>query len=338
MLKKNSTNTMQNFHNQLIVIDGVQYSRWDRPLFEQWHKGGLTAVHVTITYWENTREALSNIGQWNRHFANHSDLIMPVRTSADIERAKKLGKVGVILGFQNCSPIEDDLSLVEIFHQLNVRFMQLTYNNQSLLASGCYEAVDSGLSRFGKVVVQEMNRVGMIIDMSHSGERSTLEAIELSSQPITVSHANPKFFHPALRNQSDRVLKALAESKGLLGFSLYPLHLNGGGDCTLPEFCTMVARTAEIMGVDHIGIGSDLCVNQPVSILVWMRNGRWSREMDYGEAGVGDIKWPEQPAWFRTSADFPNLTKGLLDVGFTRPETAKIMGGNWLRFFEQVFG
>ena len=239
---------MDNFHKNLIVIDGVQYSKWDRALFEQWHAGGLTAVHVTITYWENTREALSNIGAWNRHFQEHGDLIMPVQTAADIRRAKKLGKVGVILGFQNCSPIEDDLNLVEIFYQLNVRFMQLTYNNQSLLASGVYEATDSGISRFGKVVIQEMNRVGMIIDMSHSGKRSTLEAIELSNRPITVSHANPKFWHPALRNQTDAVLKALAQSGGMLGFSLYPLHLKNGGNCTLTEFCTMVAKTADLMG------------------------------------------------------------------------------------------
>ncbi len=330
---------MNEFHESLIVIDGVQYSRWDRPLFEQWRAGGLTAVHVTITYWENTREALSNIGQWNHLFQEHSDLIMPVQTADDIHHAKEQGKTGVILGFQNCSPIEDDISLVEIFHQLNVRFMQLTYNNQSLLASGVYESEDNGISRFGKVVIQEMNRVGMIIDMSHSGQRSTLEAIELSERPITVSHANPKFWHPALRNQSDTVLKALAQSEGMLGFSLYPLHLKNGGDCTLTDFCTMVAQTADLMGTNNIGIGSDLCVNQPVSILIWMRNGRWSREMDYGEATAGSqIKWPDAPNWFENSTHFPNITQGLLDIGFDQSEVAKIMGGNWLRFFETSFG
>ncbi len=330
---------MNEFHKSLIVIDGVQYSKWDRALFEQWHAGGLTAVHVTITYWENMRETLSNIGDWNRHFQEHGDLIMPVRTANDVRKAKELGKVGVILGFQNCSPIEDDLNLVEIFYQLNVRFMQLTYNNQSLLASGVYEETDSGISRFGKVVIKEMNRVGMIIDMSHSGERSTLEAIELSERPITVSHANPKFWHPALRNQTDAVMKGLSQSGGMLGFSLYPLHLKNGGGCTLDEFCTMVAKTAEMMGVDHIGIGSDLCVNQPVSILVWMRNGRWSKEMDYGEATAGSqIKWPDAPSWFKNSTHFPNITQGLLDIGFDQSEVSKIIGGNWLRFFEESFG
>ncbi len=331
-------NQAQNLHRDLLVIDGLQYSKWDRSLFEQMQQGGLSAVHVTIAYWENTKETLRNIGQWNRLFEQHDDLIMPVKSAADILRAKELGKVGIIYGFQNCSPIEDDFTLVEIFHQLNVRFMQLTYNNQSLLGSGCYEADDGGITRFGKVVIQEMNRVGMVIDMSHSAERTTLEAIEYSTRPITVSHANPTFFHPALRNKSNTVLKALAQTDGLLGFSVYPMHLKNGSDCSLSEFCHMVAQTAELMGVDHIGLGTDLCVNQPDAVVHWMRNGRWSKETDYGEGSAPQPAWPKPLSWLRNSSDFPNLTQGLLAQGFITEEVAQIMGQNWLKFFEKSFG
>ncbi len=326
-----------NLHQELIVIDGLQYSNWGRAIFQQLQQGGLSAVHVTITYWEDTVETLRNIGQWNRLFEAHNDLIMPVKVADDIRTAKKLGKVGVIFGFQNCSPIADDINLVEVFHQLNVRLMQLTYNNQSLLASGCYEKHDSGVTRFGKVVIEEMNRVGMIIDMSHSGERSTLEAIEISTRPITISHANPEFFHAALRNKSNTVLKALAESGGMLGFSVYPLHLKNGSDCTLVEFCEMVARTADLIGVDHLGIGTDLCVHHDYSVLEWMRNGRWSKQTDYGEGTATSKGWPAPLAWLRNSADFPNLTQGLLERGFSPEETAQIMGQNWLNFFDKSF-
>ena len=324
-------------HEKNIIIDGLQYSRWSREVFQMMQDGGITAVHVTVTYWENTIETLRNLGQWNQWFQRHSDLIMPVKTIDDIHKAKSTGKVGIIFGFQNCSPIEDDYTMVELFQQLGVRFMQLTYNNQTFLASGCYEEVDSGISRFGKVVIQEMNRVGMIIDMSHSGERSTLEAIELSTKPITVSHANPTFFHSALRNKSDTVLKALAETGGMLGFSLYPLHLKEGSDCTIDSFCTMVAQTAELMGIDHIGIGTDFCTNQPTSILHWMRNGRWAKETDYGEGSAAAPAWPAQPIWIRNQADFGNITQGLIDIGFSEEEVLKIMGGNWLRFFEETW-
>ncbi|WP_027856882.1 dipeptidase [Marinobacterium jannaschii] len=321
-------------HNEMIVIDGLQYSNWNREIFEQLHAGGVTMVHATIVYHEQIRETLLRIAEWNRHFEMNSDLIMPVKGAADIRRAKELGKVGVMFGAQNCSPIEDDIGMVEVMRELNLMIMQLTYNNQSLLACGCYEAEDSGVTRFGRQAIKEMNRVGMIVDMSHSGERSTLDAIEISERPIVISHANPTSFHAAKRNKSDTVLKALGESGGLLGFSLYPFHLKNGPDCTLAEFCDMVASTADLMGVDNIGIGTDLCQEQPLSVLEWMRNGRWSKSMDYGEGSKSNADWPRPLSWFKDSRDFPNITEGLLARGFSAEEVAKIMGLNWLNFLD----
>jgi microsomal dipeptidase-like Zn-dependent dipeptidase len=300
--------------------------------------GGLDCVHVTIVYHETALETLRRIGEWNRRFEDHADLIMRVHTADDVHRAVSSGRTGIVYGFQNCSPVEDDYSLVEVFHQLGVRFMQLSYNNQSLLATGCYEDDDPGITRFGRQVIREMNRVGMVIDMSHSAERSTLEAMELSERPIAITHANPSSWHPALRNKPDAVLKALGESGGMLGFSLYPHHLNTGSDCELTDFCAMVGRAAELMGVEHIGIGSDLCQDQPDSVVEWMRNGRWSRVTDYGEGSASVAGFPDQPPWFANSTHYPNIARGLVDAGFSEGEVSLIMGGNWLRFFEQSFG
>lgn len=322
-------------HNDLIVIDGLQYSNWNRAIFQQLKEGGVTMVHVTVVYHEQIRETLLRIGEWNRQFELHHDLIMPVKNTADIRLAKKLGKVGIMFGAQNCSPIEDDIGMVEIMRELNLMIMQLTYNNQSLLACGCYEAEDSGVTRFGKQVIKEMNRVGMVVDMSHSAQRSTLEAIEISERPIVISHANPNSFHEAKRNKSDTVLKALGESGGLLGFSLYPFHLKNGPDCSLDDFCDMVANTADLMGIDHIGIGTDLCQEQPLSVLEWMRNGRWSKEMDYGEGSKANADWPRPLSWFRDSRDFPNITKGLQNRGFRTEDIAKVMGMNWLNLLDE---
>ncbi|WP_435273809.1 membrane dipeptidase [Psychrobium sp. nBUS_13] len=323
-------------HNDLIVIDGLQYSNWDRTIFEQLKQGGVTMVHVTIVYHEQIRETLLRISEWNRHFELNSDLIMPVKSADDIRLAKSVGKVGIMFGAQNCSPIEDDIGMVSVMRELNMMIMQLTYNNQSLLATGCYESNDSGVTRFGRQVIQEMNRVGMVVDMSHSAEQSTLEAIEISERPIVISHANPISFHDAKRNKSDTVLKALGNSGGLLGFSLYPFHLKNGPDCTLEDFCTMVADTADLMGIDQIGIGTDLCQNQPVSILEWMRNGRWSKEMDYGEGSKSNADWPRPLSWFKDSRDFPNITQGLKQHGFNDADIAKVMGQNWLTFLDDA--
>lgn len=321
----------------MLIIDALQYVNWTRELFEEAKAGGVNAIHVTIAYWENTRDALENIGDWRKRFRDHSDIIMPVRQASDILAAQKLGKIGIIFGFQNCSPIEDDLRMVETLHEQGVRIMQLTYNNQSLLATGCYEEGDSGVTRFGREVIKEMNRVGMIIDMSHSAEHSTLQTIELSERPIAITHANPSRWHEALRNKSDDVLKALGESGGMLGFSMYPFHLNNGPDCSLDDFCGMIMDTAELMGIDHIGIGSDLCQNWGYETLEWMRSGKWTFKPDYGEGSASNADWPRQPDWFASSKDFGNIAKGLSDKGMAQSDVEKVMGLNWFNFFEAGF-
>ena len=320
------------------LIDGLQYANWSERIFRQMREGGVAAVHATICYHENFRETVANLTAWQRRFERHAGLIFHGRTAEDVRRAQAQGRTAIFFGFQNCSPIEDDIGLVEIWHQLGIRFMQLSYNNQSLLASGCYEAEDGGITRMGREVIFEMNRVGLVVDMSHSGERSTLEAIEISERPIAITHANPAFWHAAKRNKSDAVLQALAQSGGMIGFSLYPHHLKGGSQCALEEFCAMVAQAAERFGIAHLGIGSDLCQDQPDEVVAWMRNGRWTKRTDYGEGSSAAPGFPPQPAWFRDNRDFGTIADGLGRAGFSLEEVEAVMGGNWLRFFETSFG
>ncbi|WP_425044286.1 membrane dipeptidase [Primorskyibacter sp. S87] len=321
-----------------VLIDGLQYANWSEQIFRQLKEGGVDAVHATITYHETFRETVLNIEQWNRWFEAYPDLIFQGSTAADVKLAQETGRTAIFFGSQNPSCMEDDIGLVEVLHKLGLRFMQLTYNNQSLLATGCYEAEDSGLTRMGREVVAEMNRVGLVVDMSHSGERSTLEAIEHSARPIAITHANPASWHPALRNKSDTVLRALAETGGMLGFSIYPHHLKGGGDCALEDFCSMIARMIDVMGPDHIGIGTDLCQEQPDSVVDWMRMGRWTKRMDYGEGSAAAPGFPPMPSWFSDNRDFGNISSGLRAVGLSDDEVGRVMGGNWLRFFEESFG
>jgi len=173
--------------------------------------------------------------------------------------------------------------------------------------------------------------------MSHSSERSTFEAIELSSRPIVISHANPSFWHPAKRNKSDEIIKELSNSNGMLGFSLYPHHLNNSTQCSLEDFCSMIARTADLIGIDHIGFGSDLCQDQPDSIVEWMRVGKWTKEMDYGEGSASNPGFPDMPDWFRDNRDWHNIIEGLKKHGFSNDEINKIKGENWLSFFRKSF-
>jgi len=317
-------------------IDNLQYCNWSREIFEINREASLDAVHVTIVYHEDYDELLERVNEWNAHFKENSDLIFHGKNYKDIEKAKEQNKTAIFFGFQNCSPIEDDINLIEKVHQLGCKFMQLTYNNQSLLATGCYEKIDSGVTNFGKEVIKEMNKVGIVIDMSHSAEKSTFDAIEISEKPIAITHANPLFWHKAIRNKSDDLLKALAQCGGMIGLSLYPHHLKDGTNCNLDNFCEMVAKTAEMIGVKNIGIGSDLCLKQPDTVVEWMRNGTWTKTKNYGEGTKSKSVFPKQPDWFKDARGFKNLEKGLKKTGFSQIEVEGILGNNWYNFYKNI--
>lgn len=307
-------------------IDALQYCNWSGEIFGQWREGGVDAVHVTVAYHEDFAETVHRLKDWDARFRAYPDLIFPGRSGTDVLKAQATGRTAVYFGAQNPAPIGADLGMVAILHRLGLRFMQLTYNLQSLLGSGWQEPEDAGLTRFGREVLAEMNRLGMIADLSHAGARTTLEAIEASSRPVAVTHANPRAWRGTDRNVPAEVIRALAETGGMLGFSLYPHHLAGGSDCTLEAFCRMVAETAEVTGAERLGIGSDLCQGQPDAVVRWMRDGRWTRQ-------ASDAVFPDQPAWFRDNRDWDGIAAGLAGAGFSPAEVGGIMGGNWARFW-----
>jgi len=317
-------------------IDNLQYCNWSRDIFQINREANLDAVHVTVVYHEDYDEFIQRTKEWKNFFNENSDLIFLGRNFKDIEKANLEKKTAIFFGFQNCSPIEDDIALIEKVHEHGCKFMQLTYNNQSLLATGCYEKNDSGVTNFGREAIKEMNRVGIVIDMSHSAEKSTFDAIEISEKPIAITHANPSFWYKAIRNKSNDLLKTLASSGGMLGLSLYPHHLKDGSNCTLENFCEMAAKTTEIMGVKNIGIGSDLCINHPDSVVEWMRNGTWTKTKNYGEGSKNKPGFPKQPNWFLDARGFKNLETGLKKIGFNEEETNGILGNNWYNFYKGI--
>ena len=317
-------------------IDNLQYCNWSRKVFKINREAGLDAVHVTIVYHEDFDELQEVVNKWNILFEENKDLIFLGRNFKDIEKAKSEKKTAIFFGFQNCSPVEDDISLIEKVHELGCLFMQLTYNNQSLLATGCYEKNDSGVTNFGREAIKEMNRVGIVIDMSHSAEKSTIDAIEISEKPIAITHANPSFWHDAKRNKSNKLLKILSQSGGMIGLSLYPHHLKDGTNCTLNSFCEMVAKTADLIDVKNIGIGSDLCLYQPDKVVEWMRNGTWTKSTNFGEGSKKIPGFPKQPEWFLDARGFNNLENGLKEIGFNNNEVNGILGNNWFNFYKGI--
>ena len=323
--------------NDIILIDGLEYCNWNRELFEKAHYGGLTAIHATLVYWEDTNESFEKMDYWDYLIKTNSDILLHVEKSSDIIKAKKSNKIGIIYGFQNSAPIANDIFLVEKFFNRGLRFMQLTYNNQTPLAGGSYEKKDSGVSRFGEMVIEEMNRLGLIVDLSHAGRQTCLDAIEFSKKPVAISHANPNFFHKSIRNIDDEVLKKLSNKNGFIGLSLYPYHLKNHGDCKIEEFCEMVKQLVNMVGEDSIGIGSDLCVNWSDEVVMWMRNGKWTKKIDYGESKDKSASWPKPVSWYSKPEDLSGLVAALITNGINEKIVYKIAGLNWLNFMSNHF-
>jgi membrane dipeptidase len=324
--------------SKLLLIDALQYNKPERARFEEWRKGGVGCVHVTIAIWENARDTLSAIGEWNRLLEHNGDLIALATSAEDIERIAASGRTAVVYGFQDTSPFEDDIELIEVFYQLGVRVAQLTYNVQNRVASGCWEPDECGVSKFfGRNVITEMNRLGMLVDVSHCTERSCFDAIEYSSRPIAVTHANPQEFVGTdielnRRNKSTPLIKQLAESGGVIGLSNYPKIMRDGSDCTIETFVDMVSWTVDLVGVNAVGLGTDYYDGWPESQIKWWRAGRWARESAIPIKGFS--KWP---TWFQSPVDFPILIEALEKRGFSSEDVAKIAGGNWLRLFRESF-
>ena len=190
---------MSHLHADAIIVDGLIISDFGPEVFADMRRGGLTAANCTCSLWENFPESMRNIARWKRWFREHGDLITQVYTSEDIARAKAESRTGIILGWQNLSGIEDQIGYLELFKELGVGIMQIAYNTTNLVGTGCYESNDPGLSDFGRDVIAEMNRLGILCDLSHVGPQTSEDVILASRQPVAYSHCLPSGLksHPA---------------------------------------------------------------------------------------------------------------------------------------------
>ncbi len=320
-------------HRRSIIIDGLNVSRWgDEAVYRHLHEGGITAINATVAVWEGSKQTIQNIGRFYRDFETYSKWIRPVASLADLHAAKQDNRAGIIFGFQNCSPIEDDLHLVEVFHRLGVRVIQLTYNDLNYAGAGCYERQDVGLSKFGVDLVAEMNRLGMVVDLSHVGHRTTMDAIELSEHPVWFSHANPKALCEHPRNKTDNEVRALVARGGVVGANIFPAFLKRGDDSTLDDVLDTIEYWVELAGIEHVSIGLDFTENQSEEWFQWLMAGK---RLD---SPVFRLELPLRlPKGIERADEMPNLTAGLLGRGYSHEDVRKILGLNVLRLFEQVW-
>jgi membrane dipeptidase len=323
-------------HDDALVFDGLNVCNWSRGIFEEMHEGGVTAVNCASVIWEDLAGGLRYVMEWRRMIAENADLLIPVQRVADIRRAKRDGRTGICLGWQNTSPLQDQLGYVEIFRDLGVRIMQLTYNTQNYSGAGYLEASDGGLTGFGHDVLAEMNRVGVLCDLSHVGDRTAAETIAASAKPVCFSHVLPRALRDVKRNKPDDLLRACADRGGIIGISLFAPGMAAGNDATLDDYLAAMAYVIDLVGEDHVGIGTDFSLDhpRPGPYMEWA-----NRDKGYGRklTEFGHVKI-NKPKGIERIRLMPNLTAAMLRAGWGETRIRKLLGLNWLRVLGDVWG
>jgi membrane dipeptidase len=328
-------------HRESVVVDGLQAAPMTPEHFARLRRGGIRVVNYTaVRVTSDFAAAALDIAAFLRTVRAHADQVLVVRTGRDIDRAVADDRIGLVIGMQNGKPVMDSPEYVGLLHLLGVRIIQLTYNDRNLLGDGCVERANGGLSRLGRRVVEAMNRHGVLVDLSHCGEQTTLDAIEASRAPVAVTHSMARALCPSPRNKPDAVLRALAANGGVMGAAFWAPMAYRTPDRrpTMDDFFAHVDHLVQQAGVDHVGIGSDLGEGE-------------SREYYEAMFTRGGGLYPEVTAalgaWYdfdhrmvegmETATMFPRVTEGLAARGYSDADIRKIMGGNFLRVFRQVF-
>jgi membrane dipeptidase len=317
-------------HQRALVVDTAVTLLQPGPQFDAQlqdiRAGAIDCALVTVGSKEDARGTLENIASWYTLLQSRSSDLSLATTVDGIETAARQGKVAIVFHFQNTKGFEGDIRLVQIFRNLGVRVVGLTYNERNLVGDGATERTNSGLSDFGVELVKELNRVGMVVDISHVGERTSLEAIEASEAPVVATHSNARALCDHPRNLSDEVIKGIARTGGVVGVNVFPSFVRKESP-NLEHVMDHVDYVVKMIGVDHVGFGLDLNTGGDLALF---------RAMKFKAEFYPEPPWIF-PEGIRTIPDWPNLTAGLVRRRYSEEDVIKILGGNFLRVFRQVW-
>jgi len=333
-------------HKEAIIIDTCTFNLEDYG----WHmqESGLTGINCTVPgVKDSAGDAMRKIADYYETVRDNSDHFLLVKKADDIVQAKKEGKIGVIIGAQSCEFVHhhDVFAAVDVFQRMGLRIMQIAYNHRTFAADGCYTGTNCGITQDGQKLIRAMETYGVTVDLSHVGERSTLEAMDYAQKPVIFSHANPygMFQHP--RNITDEQAKKCAASGGVVGVSAYPITLwDGEHFPTIDTFVDCVCYYANLLGVDHVGIGIDSNATAGAyehrEILYFaklLKSGSNTNGLGYKSYMAGRGPKGCFVDGVESLANFVNITDKLLKRGFTHEEVKKILGENWLRVFRATW-
>ena len=290
--------------------------------------GGVDAILTTVASLEDCHYAVSALADWHALANSGAHPFRICTTVAEFRAAKRDGVLAVGLHFQGGNPIEQDVDLIDAYYALGVRVCQLTYNARNFIGDGCLEDENAGLSNFGRKVIRRLDERRMVIDISHVGERTSLEALSLATGPVVATHANARGVHDSARNLTDDQIRAIAASGGVIGLCGFPAFIAPDDPPTLEQMIDHAVYISDLVGPGHIGLGLDFAIED---------------EEDYDYFGYDPRYYPRPPwtwpiglgGFFR---DAPNITTALRRRGFDEREVRGILGENFLRVFQQVWG
>lgn len=309
----------------LVTLDWPKLDRWQREPgafkavdFRKIQESGITVFHPAVDL--NTSDPYTAIRDWIRNWNvfldSHPKQFLRIERPIDFQFLKQQGQVGIILGLQNCSHFRT-LDDIDYFYVLGQRVSQLTYNSENTLGAGCGVLRDSGLTEYGATAVARMNRIGMAVDVSHSGDCTSLDAIQASTKPVLITHSNCRALNPRHpRCKPDSIIRAMAARGGVMGITTIRGFVSNHEPATIDDVIDHFDHAAKVGGIEHLGIGSDNDLD-----------GR-DRNPAYHNMDIGGLDRPQR---------IYNLTEGLIRRGYSDHNIRLILGGNFLRALGEIW-
>lgn len=320
-----------------LVIDALSADEdWQNPelIFAAYKAAGLAAIHTSLSN-RNLTVARNDLTTWQRRFEQYPDRLMKIARGADIAAARKSGRVGVLLGFQNATIVESDIRNLDVLHAAGTRCIQLTYNSRNLLGDGCTERTNAGLSDFGVAVVERMNQLGIVVDLSHCGEATSSDGILVSKRPPAFTHTMCKTIYDHVRAKSDALLKAMSDKGGVTGIATLGYFIGPTPQTSFDDYLRHVDHAVKVAGIDHVGLASDYSIRGIEAIHT---RESWYVPRLTSFKPVYRVRWPPWIKELDPPERFRTIAQGLARRGYRSADIEKIVGGNWVRYLTEVMG
>lgn len=329
---------LDRLYDDAIVIDALSFGRdWSEQEFAALQAAGYSGMVESLPR-DDLKSAIDALMGWRKRAAKHSDKLLIALSASDFERARQSGRTAVLMNFQNATMLEGDAGNVDVLHALGMRSFQLTYNYRNLLGDGCLERTNTGLSEFGVEVVRRMNKVGVLIDLSHCGRQTTAEGIEFSRKPVAITHTMCEVLRPGHpRAKTDVEIRSCAEMGGVIGMAAlgYFIGPDPGGETTIEHYADHIEHAVSVAGHEHVALSTDF---PPQGIEPWATRESWYEPRLKVFKPSYEVRWPPWIPELDSTDRFRNVIQVLSRRGWRARELERLLGLNWLRLFRDTIG